>query len=314
MAHRMLKPAGYSVLLGKGLVEAFAYLTVLPLLCGDVETCGLGADMQLLMSGSAGTCVGEDGNLCRWVHDVKALDVWGPGGGSGSAAGRRLARATAASYGAAIEVANAADATQATMATAAVPGYKGVPRVMAVFSSSHFDERMWEAAVGPKGVTVPIVKMAPYIWCVLLLLSLSIVIVIIIIMTITITIIIVTTYYSNYAWRLPPSSPARCPASHMPACRHFTSHAAYASNPWQKKLSGKLESMVRVYCPKGAVVAGGVLQPPQHWNTELQDAQNLIPAAPGAPGVLQQLQGKRTTTCMQALFSYTFLSVFPHRP
>ncbi len=80
MAHRMLKPPGYSVLIGKAAVEAFAYVTVLPLLCGDVETCGLGRDMQLLMSGSAGTCVGEDGNLCRWVHDVLARDVWVGGG------------------------------------------------------------------------------------------------------------------------------------------------------------------------------------------------------------------------------------------
>jgi hypothetical protein len=270
MAHRTLKPTGYSVLLGKGLAEALAYLTELPLLCGDVETGGLGPDMQLLMSSSAGTCVGEDGHLCRWVHDVKALDAWERGGGSGSEAAQRLATAAGRYYGAVIEVANAADATQATMATAAAgPGYDGVPRVMAVFSSSHFDERMWDAAVGPQGATVPIVNMAPYIWCVLLLLSFIIVIVIIviiIIMTITITIIIITTCYYYYAWRLPPSSPARCPACHMPACRHFTSHAAYASNPWQKKLSGKLDSMVRVYCPAGALAAWGVLQPPRQWN------------------------------------------------
>ena len=45
------KPVGYSVLLGKALVEVLTYLTVSPLLCGDVETCGLGAEMQLLMSG-----------------------------------------------------------------------------------------------------------------------------------------------------------------------------------------------------------------------------------------------------------------------
>ena len=202
MAHRMLKPAGYSVLLGKGLVEAFAYLTVLPLVCGDVETRGQGAAMQLLMSGSAGTCMGQDDQLRRWVHDVKALDAWELGDGSGGEAGRRLA-AAAGRYGAVIEVANAAAATQATMATAAAgPGYEGVPRVMAVFSSSHFDERMWEAAVGPQGATVPIVNMAPYIWCVLLLLSfiiaivIIIIIIIIIIMTITITIIIITTYFS----------------------------------------------------------------------------------------------------------------------
>jgi hypothetical protein len=200
MAHRTLKPAGYSVLLGKGLVEAVAYLTVLPLLCGDVETCGLGADMKLLMSGSAGTCMGEDDHLCRWVHDVKALDVWELGGGSDSEAGRRLA-AAAGRYGAVIEVSNAAAATQATMATAAGPA-AGVPRVVAVFSSSHFDERRWQATVHPQESAVPIVNMAAYIWCVLLLLSfiiaivIIIIIIIIIIMTITITIIIITTYFS----------------------------------------------------------------------------------------------------------------------
>jgi hypothetical protein len=152
-----------------------------------------------------------------------------------------------------------------------------------------------------------------FIWCVLLLLSFIIVIVIIIIMTITITIIITTTYYYYYAWRLPPSSPAHCPACHMPACRHFTSHEAYASNPWQKKLSGKLDSMVRVYCPAGALAAGGVLQPLQRWITELQDAQNLIPGAPGAPGVLQQLQleGKRTNTCMHPFFHSLSCLSFP---
>ncbi len=36
---------------GRALVEVLTYLTVSPLLCGDVETCGLGAEMQLLMSG-----------------------------------------------------------------------------------------------------------------------------------------------------------------------------------------------------------------------------------------------------------------------
>jgi hypothetical protein len=236
MAHRMLKPAGYSVLLGKGLVEAFAYLTVLPLVCGDVETCGSGAAMQLLMSGSAGTCVGEDGHLCRWVHDVKALEVWELAVGSGSEAAQRLADADG--YGAVIEVANAADATQATMATAAAgPGYEGVPRVMAVFSSSHFDERMWKAAAGPEGATVPIVNMAPYIWCVLLLLSFIIVIVIIIYHHDN-----YNYYYYYYYFLLlllcMASSPlfAR-PLSSLPHARlqAVTSHAAYASNPWQKK-------------------------------------------------------------------------------
>ncbi len=84
------KPVGYSVLLGKALVEVLTYLTVLPLLCGDVETCGLAGEMQLLMSGSAGTCVGQDGLLHRWVHDVLADDVWARGGGSGSSAGQRV--------------------------------------------------------------------------------------------------------------------------------------------------------------------------------------------------------------------------------
>ena len=82
----------------------------------------------------------------------------------------------------------------------------------------------------------------------------------------------------------------------MPACRHFTSHAAHASDPWQEGVKGALDDMVRIYRPTGAVAAAGV--PLRRWSTELQAAQELIP---GTPGVLQQLQGKRTNTCMHAL-------------
>ncbi len=41
----------------------------------------------------------------------------------------------------------------------------GVPRVMGIFSSSHFDKRRWHAAVGQEAA-VPIVNVAHYIWCV----------------------------------------------------------------------------------------------------------------------------------------------------
>ncbi len=166
MVLRTRKPSGYSVLVGKGLAEVMAYRTVLPLLCWDVEP--FGADMQLLMSGSAGTCVGQDGQLLRWVHDVAAEDVWMAGGWD-SAAGRRVRQ----HYGrlvpdvpnAHVTVArNAAAATKATMATAAEAA-GGVPRVMAVFSSSHFDESRWRAAAGQEAA-IPIVNVAPYIWCV----------------------------------------------------------------------------------------------------------------------------------------------------
>jgi hypothetical protein len=158
------KPKGYTVLLGKALAEVLAYLTELPLLCGNVETCGLGAAVQLLMSGSAGTCVGQDGQLRRWVHDALAKDAW-EGGGSSSPAGQRLISLSLQpgfQGDDVITVRNAALATQATMATAAEPAGK-VPRVMAVFSSSHFDERRWQAAVGQEAA-IPIINVANFIW------------------------------------------------------------------------------------------------------------------------------------------------------
>ncbi len=109
--------------------------------------------------------MGQDGQLRRWVHDVLAKDVW-EGNGSGSMAGGRVQQHHGFPPYAGITVADsAAAATQATMATAAEPA-AGVPRVVAVLSSSHFDERRWQAAVGPQEAAVPIVNVAPYNWCV----------------------------------------------------------------------------------------------------------------------------------------------------